>query len=64
MHYNTIKRVKYECSYVYIIINSGKEFFNGIKGIFNKLVSLKSRKGMFVVTKFEYILWELTGNIK
>jgi len=39
MHYNTITQVKYECSYVYIVMTSRKKFLNGIKGIFNKAVS-------------------------
>jgi len=39
MHYNIIKQVKYKCSYVYIVMTSRKKFLNGIKGIFNKVVS-------------------------
>jgi hypothetical protein len=34
-----IIRVKYECSCVYIVMTSRQKFLNGIKGIFNKLVS-------------------------
>jgi len=38
MHYKIIKQVKYECSYVYIIMTSRKKFLNEINGIFYKVV--------------------------
>ena len=34
-----MEQVKYECSCVYIIMTSRWKFLNGIKGIFNKVVS-------------------------
>ena len=52
-----IIQVKYECSCVSIVMTSRQKFLNGIKGIFNKVVSEQSLKGMYVVTIFEYILW-------
>ena len=39
MNYNTIKQVKYEYSYLYIVITSRKKFLNGIKDVFKKVVS-------------------------
>ena len=57
MHYNTMKQVGYECLYVCIVISSRKKLVNGIKGIFNKVASQQSLKGMYVITEFEYILW-------
>ena len=39
VHYKITEQVKYECSYIYIIMTSGEKFLNGIKGLFNKVVS-------------------------
>jgi len=39
MHYKILNKVKYECSYAYIVMTSRKKFFDGIKSIFNKIVS-------------------------
>jgi len=33
-----IKQVKYECSYVYIVMTSRQKLANGMKGIFNKVL--------------------------
>jgi hypothetical protein len=52
-----IIQVIYECSCGYIVITSRQKFLNGIKGVFNKVVSEQSLKGMYIVTIFEYILW-------